>query len=48
MKDVRFFSFDNSCRIKELKVKPYTLEEAYAAGGSGTNDFYGSFQMKVQ
>lgn len=27
-------------RVKELKDKPYTLEEAQAAGGAGSNDFY--------
>lgn len=27
-------------RLKELKTKPYTLEEANAAGGCGSNDFY--------
>jgi bud site selection protein 20 len=27
-------------RLRELKTKPYTLEEANAAGGCGTNDFY--------
>lgn len=27
-------------RLRELKDKPYTVEEAYAAGGAGSNDFY--------
>jgi bud site selection protein 20 len=27
-------------RLRELKNKPFTLEEAMAAGGCGSNDFY--------
>ena len=34
-------------RLKELKDKPYTLEEANAAGGCGSNDFY-ALQMNTK
>ena len=34
-------------RLKELKDKPYTLEEASAAGGCGSNDFY-ALQMNTK
>lgn len=31
-------------RLRQLKERPYTLEEANAAGGCGSNDFYINFK----